>query len=119
MPSPACPGNPDPPPLPSPANRAGEGGGRDNPGGRDKAGHDLAWWFDMSEMNSNPAIVNLLPENAPFAPEQRIWLSGLFAGLLGIDQAVMPLSAEEAAALVPGLHPEAVVAPAEAPVTWH
>jgi sulfite reductase (NADPH) flavoprotein alpha-component len=65
-------------------------------------------------------MVNLLPENAPFSPEQRIWLSGLFAGLLGLDQVVTPLSPEEAAALVPGLGPaSAGGAAAEGPVTWH
>jgi sulfite reductase (NADPH) flavoprotein alpha-component len=72
----------------------------------------------MTEMTSNPVMVNLLPENAPFSPEQRIWLSGLFAGLLGLDQAVTPLSADEAAVLVPGLV-SAAPAAAEAPVTWH
>jgi sulfite reductase (NADPH) flavoprotein alpha-component len=66
---------------------------------------------------SKPAVINLLPENAPFTGEQRIWLSGLFAGLLGIDQAVTPLSAEEAAALVPGLGDAAKAD--EGPVTWH
>jgi sulfite reductase (NADPH) flavoprotein alpha-component len=71
----------------------------------------------MTEMNSKPGIINLLPENAPFTPEQRVWLSGLFAGLLGIDQAVTPLSAEEAAALVPGLGGAAKAD--EGPVTWH
>jgi sulfite reductase (NADPH) flavoprotein alpha-component len=68
-------------------------------------------------MSSNPAIINLLPENAPFTQEQRIWLSGLFAGLLGIDQAVRPLSAEETAALVPGLG--GATGADEGPVTWH
>jgi sulfite reductase (NADPH) flavoprotein alpha-component len=72
-------------------------------------------------MSSDPVIVNLLPDNAPFTAEQRIWLSGLFAGLLGIDQAVTPLSAEEAAALVPGLAGAAGSAASadESPVTWH
>jgi sulfite reductase (NADPH) flavoprotein alpha-component len=74
-------------------------------------------------MSANPTMVQILPENAPFTPEQRIWLSGLFAGLLGLDQAVTPLSLEEAAALMPGL----VAAPAgamdegpiEGEITWH
>jgi sulfite reductase (NADPH) flavoprotein alpha-component len=72
-------------------------------------------------MSSDPVIVNLLPDNAPFTPEQRIWLSGLFAGLLGIDQAVTPLSPEEAAALVPGLDaaPAGAAKADEGPVTWH
>src|SRR5579871_2497509 len=69
-------------------------------------------------MSSNPVIVNLLPENAPFTPDQRIWLSGLFAGLLGIGQAATPLSPDEAAALVPEiLQPPAGAA--EGPITWH
>jgi sulfite reductase (NADPH) flavoprotein alpha-component len=67
-------------------------------------------------MSSDPVIVSLLPEHAPFTPEQRIWLSGLFAGFLGLDQAVTPLSPEEAAALVPGL---GAAPAAEGPVTWH
>jgi sulfite reductase (NADPH) flavoprotein alpha-component len=72
-------------------------------------------------MSANPTIMQILPENAPFTPEQRTWLSGLFAGLLGLDQAVTPLSPEEAAALMPGLVP-APVKPAASdggPITWH
>jgi sulfite reductase (NADPH) flavoprotein alpha-component len=44
---------------------------------------------------------DLLPENAPFAPEQRVWLSGFFAGYLNLDTAaVTALSAGEAASLL-------------------
>jgi sulfite reductase (NADPH) flavoprotein alpha-component len=71
-------------------------------------------------VSSGPVIVNLLPENAPFTPEQRIWLSGLFAGLLGIDAAVTPLSTAEADALVPALAGAPAGAETDAgPVTWH
>jgi sulfite reductase (NADPH) flavoprotein alpha-component len=63
--------------------------------------------------------LQILPENAPFTPEQRTWLSGLFAGLLGLDQAVTPLSAAEAAALLPGLVPPPAGAADEGPITWH
>ena len=74
-------------------------------------------------MSADPQILQILPENAPFTPEQRTWLSGLFAGLLGLDQAVTPLSPAEAAALVPGLVPASAGAadegPIEGPVTWH
>jgi sulfite reductase (NADPH) flavoprotein alpha-component len=72
-------------------------------------------------MSSDPVIVSLLPDNAPFTPEQRIWLSGLFAGLLGIDQAVTPLSPEQAAALVPELAgaPGSEGKADEGLVTWH
>jgi len=49
-----------------------------------------------------PPIPSLLPESAPFSPEQRTWLNGFFAGLLSLDGGT-PLSAEDAAALMPGL----------------
>ena len=52
-------------------------------------------------MSSPVRIASLLPENAPFTPEQRIWLDGLFAGLLSLDGSITPLSPEEAAALLP------------------
>jgi sulfite reductase (NADPH) flavoprotein alpha-component len=73
----------------------------------------------MTEIHANPAMLQLMPESAPFTLDQRIWLSGLFAGLLGIDHAVTPLSAEEAAALVPGLSAAPPGAAAEGPITWH
>lgn len=50
-----------------------------------------------------PAVktFDLLPENAPFSPEQRVWLSGFFAGYLNLDTAdVTALSAGEATALL-------------------
>jgi sulfite reductase (NADPH) flavoprotein alpha-component len=50
-----------------------------------------------------PPIPSFLPENAPFSPEQRAWLNGLFAGLYGLTENVTTLSAEEVALLVPGL----------------
>jgi sulfite reductase (NADPH) flavoprotein alpha-component len=46
---------------------------------------------------------DIIPETAPFAPEQRQWLNGFFAGLLAIDQAaVTPLSGEQNAAIMAG-----------------
>lgn len=48
----------------------------------------------------------LIPENAPFSPEQRIWLSGFLAAALAPHAiSVKPLTREETAALVPGLDP--------------
>jgi sulfite reductase (NADPH) flavoprotein alpha-component len=52
-------------------------------------------------MTFAPPLQSLIPDNAPFTPEQRSWLNGLFAGLLSIDNGVTALSAAEAAALVP------------------
>ncbi|MFM9974095.1 MAG: sulfite reductase subunit alpha [Beijerinckiaceae bacterium] len=55
---------------------------------------------------------DLLPENAPFSAEQRLWLSGFFAGYLNLDTAaVTSLSAGESAQLLTDIEEE------EAP--WH
>ena len=48
-----------------------------------------------------PPFPTLIPETAPFSPEQRTWLNGFLAGLLSLDSGVNPLSAAESAALVP------------------
>jgi sulfite reductase (NADPH) flavoprotein alpha-component len=50
-----------------------------------------------------PPIPSLIPETAPFSPEQRCWLNGLFAGLISLEEGVAPLSSERAAALLPDL----------------
>jgi sulfite reductase (NADPH) flavoprotein alpha-component len=47
-------------------------------------------------------IPSLIPEKAPFSAEQRIWLNGLFSGLLALEPSVTPLSPEHAVALLPG-----------------
>jgi sulfite reductase (NADPH) flavoprotein alpha-component len=57
---------------------------------------------------------DLLPENAPFSPDQRLWLSGFFAGYLNLDTAaVTALSPGEAAGLLDGVPAEDLDAP------WH
>jgi sulfite reductase (NADPH) flavoprotein alpha-component len=48
-----------------------------------------------------PPLPTLIPETAPFSPEQRTWLNGFLTGLLSLDSGVNPLSATESAALVP------------------
>src|SRR5262245_22187533 len=49
-----------------------------------------------------PPFPTLVPETAPFSPEQRAWLSGFFAGVVSLDGAgVIALSAEQSAALMP------------------
>jgi sulfite reductase (NADPH) flavoprotein alpha-component len=68
-------------------------------------------------MSITPRIPSLIPESAPFTPEQRTWLNGLFAGMISLDESVTPLSNEEAAKLLPG-----VVAPApeeDDGAPWH
>lgn len=58
---------------------------------------------------------DLLPENAPFTDEQRIWLSGFFAGYLNLDTAAVT-------ALSPGEALDIVGAPAAAEdedAPWH
>src|SRR4051794_28078824 len=56
-------------------------------------------------MNSppRPPIPSFIPETAPFTPEQRTWLNGLFAGLVSMEEGVTALSAEQAATLLPGV----------------
>jgi sulfite reductase (NADPH) flavoprotein alpha-component len=71
-----------------------------------------------------PPILEILPESAPFTPEQRTWLNGFFAGLLQLDAPAKPLSPEETAGLIPGLFGGADAtagAPAEADdgAPWH
>ena len=44
-----------------------------------------------------PAL--LIPESAPFSPEQRAWLTGYFSALLAPDAGAMPLPLAEGAAL--------------------
>ena len=61
-------------------------------------------------VNTRPPVVSLIPDNAPFTPEQREWLNGFFAGLLSPDGAAIPLTAAHAAALMPGA-PGALSAP--------
>jgi sulfite reductase (NADPH) flavoprotein alpha-component len=50
-----------------------------------------------------PPLPTLIPETAPFSPEQRTWLNGFLAGLLSLDSGVDPLTAAESAALVPAV----------------
>ena len=67
-------------------------------------------------------IPNLIPEHAPFSPEQRTWLNGLFAGLLALDGGVTALSPEQAAALLPDLLADASARPAvdlDDGAPWH
>jgi len=54
-------------------------------------------------MNSpvRPSLSMLVPESAPFTPEQRVWLNGFFAGLLEGDASA--LSQQDAQALMPGV----------------
>ena len=40
-----------------------------------------------------PPLPALIPDTAPFSPEQRSWLNGFLAGLLSLESGVNPLSA--------------------------
>ena len=42
-------------------------------------------------MNSpiRPPLSAIVPDNAPFTDEQRVWLNGFFAGLLESDTAAL------------------------------
>src|SRR5262245_2318097 len=66
-----------------------------------------------------PPFATLVPETAPFSPEQRAWLNGFFAGLVSLDGAgITALSPEQSAALMPRAPGEAAPGDdGEAP--WH
>ncbi len=76
-------------------------------------------------MTPRPPIPSFIPESAPFTPEQRTWLDGLFAGLFGLEEGATPLSAEEVGNLLPALllggAVPAAAPPAEADdgASWH
>ncbi len=55
----------------------------------------------MNQISPNPRI-DLIPDTAPFTPEQRNWLNGFFAGLVSLDNAVTPLTAQQSAAVMKG-----------------
>ena len=55
---------------------------------------------------ARPPTRKLLPDSAPFTPEQRTWLDGFFAGFLDLGDATA-LSPEANAALISGLTPAA------------
>jgi sulfite reductase (NADPH) flavoprotein alpha-component len=66
-------------------------------------------------MSMSPRIPSLIPDSAPFTPEQRVWLNGLFAGMISLEESVTPLSSEEAAKLLPD-----VIAPeVDDDAPWH
>jgi sulfite reductase (NADPH) flavoprotein alpha-component len=50
-----------------------------------------------------PPLPTLIPETAPFSPEQRSWLNGFLTGLLSLESGVNPLTAAESAALLPAV----------------
>ena len=64
-------------------------------------------------------IPSLLPESAPFTPEQRIWLNGLFAGLFGLQEGVTPLTGGEVVRLLPGFGDAAALPEADDSTPWH
>src|SRR5215475_9388957 len=57
---------------------------------------------------TRPPIAKLVPDSAPFTPEQRTWLNGFFAGFLELGGAgITALSPEANAVLMSGLMPAA------------
>jgi sulfite reductase (NADPH) flavoprotein alpha-component len=62
----------------------------------------------MNAIYRPPPAAPMIPEKAPFSPEQRAWLNGFFAGLLAPDSpGSSALSAPESAALAATLAPVA------------
>lgn len=70
----------------------------------------------MTAPTRPPAVsaTPLIPETAPFSPEQRAWLNGFFAGLVGFGEAV-PV---DAAAALGGAPPDAASA-VDDDAPWH
>jgi sulfite reductase (NADPH) flavoprotein alpha-component len=69
-----------------------------------------------------PPMPSFIPESAPFTPEQRLWLNGLFAGLFGLESSVKPLSPANSPQLLNGLlGGTSALAPTEADdgAPWH
>jgi sulfite reductase (NADPH) flavoprotein alpha-component len=67
-------------------------------------------------MNSpvRPPLSSIVPENAPFTAEQRLWLNGFFAGLLDGDATALTL--QDTQALLPGVQ---IGAPDDDEAPWH
>ena len=64
--------------------------------------------------------MSMIPESAPFSEEQRAWLNGFFAGLLGVEPSMVSSGALAAA----GLTAESVIVPSqpeeeEEDFPWH
>ena len=51
---------------------------------------------------ARPPLPTIIPESAPFSPEQRNWLNGFFAGFVSLDDGVTALSPSESAAFMGG-----------------
>jgi sulfite reductase (NADPH) flavoprotein alpha-component len=70
-------------------------------------------------MTSPARSPRILPENAPFTPEQRDWLNGFFAGLMSLEDGVTALSPEASAALMAELQDGAKVDDGDDGAPWH
>src|SRR6185436_14272983 len=69
----------------------------------------------MSMQTKIAAADAMIPESAPFSPEQRAWLNGFFSGLLSLD-------ARAGAAPLDGAMPDAAakaLAPDNDGAPWH
>jgi sulfite reductase (NADPH) flavoprotein alpha-component len=67
--------------------------------------------------NPPPPKLSLLPESAPFTPEQRAWLDGFFVAALGLsDSGITALPPQDGAALMAGV---AAAAEEDDGAPWH
>jgi sulfite reductase (NADPH) flavoprotein alpha-component len=67
-----------------------------------------------------PPFAAMVPETAPFTPDQRAWLNGFFAGYLGFDAGgVTPLSSERGDALLAGIAPLSEAPAEDDGAPWH
>jgi sulfite reductase (NADPH) flavoprotein alpha-component len=74
----------------------------------------------MNAIYRPPPAAPMIPENAPFSPEQRVWLNGFFAGLLSSgSQPDTILPAGESAAFSATLAPAAAPGLEDDGAPWH
>ncbi len=63
--------------------------------------------FESADMTShvptNPMSIPILPSSAPFSDDQRAWLNGFFAGLLGLDSSANTESSTRLAETAPAI----------------
>jgi sulfite reductase (NADPH) flavoprotein alpha-component len=68
---------------------------------------------------TRPPLPTIIPDSAPFSPEQRAWLNGFFAGFVSLDDGVTALSPAESASLLGGRPADAAGDNDDGEAPWH
>lgn len=64
-------------------------------------------------------LAPLLPDNAPFSPQQRAWLNGFFAGLLSVDAPAAAAAVTGPAAVAPSAAVDPLADGDDGEAPWH